>query len=89
MKYEIDNQDEALEVIAEYLERLGVDGLRQINDPNVFNKSAVMRYLIAEKLDEAMDNPPATTGTKKRVGQDTKKKRKPVSFDTSVTKTRS
>ena len=88
MKYEIDNQDEALEVIAEYLERLGVEGLRQINDPNVFNKSAVMRYLIAEKLDEAMDNPPAASGGMKRVGQG-QKKRKPVSFDVSTSKTRS
>ena len=87
MEHEIDNQDEALEVIAEYLERLGVDGLRQITNPNTFNKSAVMRYLIAEKLDEAMDNPPTTTGAMKRVGQG-QKKHKLVLFDDSTTKSR-
>jgi hypothetical protein len=86
MAHEIDNQDEAIEVIAEYLERLGVDGLRQPHDPNTINKSAVLRYLIAEKLDEAMHNPP-TSGEMKRAGQG-KKKRKPVSFDISTTKSR-
>lgn len=88
MKHEVDNQDEALEVIAEYLERLGVNGLRQPNDPDAFNKSAIIRYLIAEKLQEAVDNPPAATGAMKRVGQGTKKKRKPFSFDVSNTKSR-
>jgi hypothetical protein len=89
MEHEVIDQDEALEVIAEYLERLGVEGLRQPNDPTLVNKSAVIRYLISEKLNEAMDNPPASAGTKKRVGQGTKKKRKPVSFGASNSKSRS
>lgn len=88
MQHEIDNQDEALEVIAEYLERLGVDNLRQPNDPEVFNKSAVIRYLIAEKLAEALDNPPTPAGEMKRAGQGQKKKRKPVSFDVSPARLR-
>ena len=87
MEHEIDNQDEAIEVIAEYLERIGVEGLRLPHDPNAINKSAVIRYLIAEKLDEAVANP-AMTGAMKRAGQGTKKKRKPVSFDTPATKSR-
>ena len=87
MAHEIDNQDEAIEVIAEYLERLGIPGLRQPHDPNTINKSAVLRYLIAEKLDEAITNPP-TSGEMKRMGKGTKKKRKPVSFDTPATKSR-
>ena len=58
MEHEIDNQDEAIEVIADYLERMGVTGLRQPHDPETFNKSAVIRYLIAEKLEEVLDNPP-------------------------------
>ena len=88
MEHEIDNQDEALEVIAEYLERLGVDGLRQQHAPDQINKSAVLRFLIAEKLQEAMDNPAPLQGQMKRVGQSTKKKRKPISFDTPSTKSR-
>jgi hypothetical protein len=88
MAHEIDNQDEAIEVIAEYLERLGVEGLRQSHDPNTINKSAVLRYLIAEKLDEAIANPPATTGEKHRVGQGKRKKRKAVSLDVPASKSR-
>ena len=87
MEHEIMDQDEAIEVIADYLERLGVPGLRQPHDPHTINKSAVLRYLIAEKLEEAISNPAAATGEMKRAGQG-KKKRKPVSFDTSATKTR-
>ena len=86
MAHEIDNQTEALEVIAEYLERLGVPGLRQPHHSDKINKSAVLRYLIAEKLDEAIAHPPATTGEMKRAGQGKRKKRKPVSFDTAETK---
>ena len=80
MEHEIDDQDEAIEVIAEYLERLGVTGLRQPHDTETINKSAVIRYLIAEKLDEAIANPP-TTGQMHRVGQVGKKKRKAPVFD--------
>ena len=87
MEHEIMDQDEAIEVIAEYLERLGVTGLRQPHDPHTINKSAVLRYLIAEKLDEALSNPPAATSEMKRAGQG-KKKRKAVSFDTTATKSR-
>ena len=87
MEHEIEDQDEAIEVIAAYLERLGVSGLRQAHDANIINKSAVLRFLIAEKLDEAFANPP-TTGDIKRAGQGGKKKRKPISFDTPATKSR-
>ena len=87
MEHEIEDQDEAIEVIAVYLERLGVSGLRKAHDPNTINKSAVLRFLIAEKLDEALANPP-TSGAIKRAGQGTKKKRKPVSLDAPATKSR-
>ena len=85
MEHEIDDQDEAIEVIANYLERLGVEGLRQPYDPDSINKSAVIRYLIAEKLDEAIANPP-TTGTMHRIGQVAKKRKTPMSDQTSTKK---
>jgi hypothetical protein len=88
MQHEIDNQEEALEVIAIYLERLGVEGLRQPHDPEAINKSAVIRYLINEKLQEVLAAPPASTGTKQRVGQGTSKKRKAPSIPVSPTKSR-
>ena len=87
MEHEIDNQDEAIEVIAEYLERRGVDGLRQQHDPENINKSAVIRYLIAEKLEEAIANPPSP-GHVQRVGQAAKKKRKAPVFDQPSAKKR-
>ena len=87
MEYAIDNQDEAIEVIADYLERLGVAGLRQPHDPERINTSAVIRYLIAEKLAEAIAQPPAT-GTVHRVGQVAKKKRKAPIFDQPGSKKR-
>jgi hypothetical protein len=73
MEHAIDNPDEALEVIAVYLERIGVEGLRQPHDPEQVNKSAVIRYLINEKLEEILAQPPAAEGTRRRVGQ-TKRK---------------
>ena len=87
MEHEIEDQNEAIEVIVEYLECLGVEGLRQPYDPDSINKSAVIRYLIAEKLDEAIANPP-TTGQMHRVGQVDKKKRKTPIFDEISTKKR-
>lgn len=80
MEHEIDNQDEAIEVIAAYLERLGVTGLRQPLNPDQINKSAVIRYLIAEKLQEVMDNPPLPDGEMHRLGQGTHKKQKTPSL---------
>ena len=74
MEHFVDNQDEALEVIAEYLEWLGVEGLRQPYHPEQVNKSAVVRYLINEKLQEVLANPPEATGERHRVGQGTKRK---------------
>ena len=82
MEHEIEDQGEAIEVIAEYLERLGVEGLRHPYDPDSINKSAVIRYLIAEKLTEAMAHPPIPAGLVRRVGQVGKKKHKTPSFDT-------
>jgi hypothetical protein len=87
MEHEVEDQSEAIEVIAAYLERLGVTGLRQPYNPESINKSAVIRYLIAEKLDEAIANPPAPTGQVRRVGQAEKKKSTP-SFDTPHTSKR-
>ncbi|MBZ0291641.1 MAG: hypothetical protein K8L99_03650 [Anaerolineae bacterium] len=60
--------DEMYEVIAEYLERLGVKGLRQAHDPKRINKSAITRYLVTEKYEEALAHAPAPKGTIKRTG---------------------
>lgn len=88
MQHEIDNPDEALEVIAAYLERIGVEGLRQPYDPEQINKSAVVRYLINEKLEAILSQPPAPTGTKQRVGPGRSPKRKPPAVPVSPTKSR-
>ena len=72
MEHFVDNQDEALEVIAEYLERLGVEGLGQPYHPEQINKSAVIRYPINEKLQEVLANPPEPSSERHRVGQGTK-----------------
>lgn len=66
---------EAIQTIAEYLERLGVTGLRQPFHPDRINRSAVVRYLIAEKLDEALANAPTPDGQKQRTGRITKSKK--------------
>ena len=87
MEHEIEDQDEALEIIAIYLERLRVEGLRQPYDPETINKSAVIRYLIAEKLAEAIAHPPVPTGQIHRAGQVAKKKSAPT-FDQTSTKKR-
>lgn len=84
MEHEVEDQDEAIEVIADYLERLGVPGLRQPYEPETINKSAVIRYLITEKLQEAIDNPPSPTGQAHRAGQVSKKKTT-LSLNTSHT----
>ena len=87
MEHEIEDLSEAIEIIAAYLERLGVEGLRQPYDPQAINKSAVIRYLIAEKLGEAIAHPPSPTGQARRAGQASKKKSTP-NFDQSSTKKR-
>ena len=88
MEYEIEDRDEAIGIIAAYLERLGIEGLRQPYNPETINKSAVIRYLIAEKLDEAIANPPTPTGQMHRAGQVSKKKRQAAISDQSRTKKR-
>jgi len=60
--------------IAAYLERLGVEGLRQPHDPDAINKSAILRYLVAEKYQEALDNSPSAPGQVKRHGQTPQRK---------------
>ena len=83
MEHFVDNQDEALEVIATYLERLGVEGLRQPYAPDQINRSAVIRYLINEKLQEVLATPPVS-GERHRVGQGSPKKRiAPITSDDS------
>jgi hypothetical protein len=82
MEHEVHNPDEALEVIAAYLERIGVEGLRQPYDPEQINRSAVIRYLINEKLAEVLSQPPAAEGTRRRVGP-AKRKAPPISADQS------
>ncbi len=67
---------EAIQTIAEYLERLGVTGLRQPFHAERINRSAVVRYLIAEKLDEALANAPAPNGQKQRTGRFTRNKKR-------------
>lgn len=52
------DEREACEIVAAYLERLGVTGLRQRGDPTRVNRTAVLRYLLAEALAEALANPP-------------------------------
>ena len=88
MEHFVDNQDEAIEVIAEYLERLGVEGLRQSYHPGQINKSAVIRYLINKKLEEVLANPPEPSGERHRVGQGTRKRNAPVISDTPSQKLR-
>lgn len=88
MEHFVDNQHEALEMIAAYLERLGVEGLRQLYMPAQINRSAVIRYLINEKLQEALANPVAATGEKHRLGQGTSKKQKPATPSSTSTKKR-
>ena len=83
MEHAINDLNEAIEIIAAYLERLGIEGLRLPHVPDQINKSAVIRYLIAEKLDEAIANPPLT-GQARRAGQVEKKKTTPK-FDTPHT----
>lgn len=73
--------DEDLEIIAAYLERLGVEGLRQQYAPDKINKRAVIRYLIAEKLQEALDNLPEPEGQRHRAGQATKQRKPPKTSD--------
>ena len=87
MKHFVDNQDEALEVIAEYLERLGVEGLRQPYHSDQTNKSAVLRYLINEKLEEVLANPLEPSGERGREGQGTKRNAPAIS-DTQPQKLR-
>ena len=79
MEHYVDKQDEAIEVIAEYLERLGVEGLRQRYHPDQINRSAVIRYLINEKLQEVLANPPEPSGERHRAGQGTKRKASTIS----------
>ena len=78
MEHYVDNQDEALEVIAEYLERLGVEGLRKPYHPEQINRSAVIRYLINEKLEEVLANPWEPSGERHRAGQGTKQHNTPA-----------
>jgi hypothetical protein len=66
------DETEAYEVVAAYLERLGVEGLRQPHDPERVNKAAVIRCLLAEKLQEALDNPPPS-GDVRRTGPEHRK----------------
>jgi hypothetical protein len=79
---------ETYEIIAEYLERCGVEGLRQPHAPEKINKSAVIRHLIAEKLEEAMAHPPLPEGQMRRVGPGKKKKKSTPSFATETSKKR-
>lgn len=74
-------QNEELQIIVTYLERLGVEGLRLSHRPSQINKRAVMRYLIAEKLQEALANPPEPEGQRRRVGQTTLQRKAPKTSD--------
>lgn len=65
---------EDFEIIAEYLERLGVTDLRQRHDATQVNKSAVLRYLVADKLQEALAHPRQPSGSVKRTGRATPEK---------------
>ena len=75
------DETEIYTLVAAYLERLGVEGLRQPHDPARVNKAAVVRYLLAEKLQEALDNPPPT-GAVQRTGPERKKPKAPALNDT-------
>lgn len=75
------DENEAYEVVAAYLERLGVEGLRQPHAPDRVNKAAVVRFLLAEKLQEALANPPVT-GEIKRTGPERKKAKPAAITDT-------
>jgi hypothetical protein len=71
-----DGETEAIQTIAEYLERLGVTGLRQPFHSERVSKRAVIRYLIAEKLDAALANAPAPGGQKQRTGRFSRNKKR-------------
>jgi hypothetical protein len=71
-----DEEAEAIQTIADYLERLGVTGLRQPFHLGRINKRAVIRYLIAEKLDEALANAPTPDGQKQRTGRITRNQKR-------------
>ena len=77
------DETEIYTIVAAYLERLGVDGLRQPHDPARVNKAAVVRYLLAEKLQEALDNPPSA-GAVRRTGPERRKPKAPALNDTPV-----
>ena len=61
------SETDVYQIAAAYLERLGVPGLRQPHDPDRVNKAAVVRCLLAEKLQEALNNPPPV-GAVQRAG---------------------
>ena len=68
MTFKTDGDDETFALIGEYLERCGVQDLRHPYNADAFNKTAIVRYLVAEKVQEALDNPPAPAGHISRHG---------------------
>lgn len=68
MMYPVENEAEVYETVVAYLERRGVTGLRQPHDPQQVNKRAVLRWLLLEKHQEALDNPPPPPDRIRRAG---------------------
>jgi hypothetical protein len=79
--------EETMTLIGEYLERCGVVDLRHPHNANAFNKTAILRYLVAEKLQEALDNPPTPAGHISRHGAGGKRSRSGAT-STPATKSR-
>ena len=60
--------EETFDLVGAYLERSGVTDLRHPYDATRFNKTAILRHLMAAALQEALDNPPTPAGQKTRHG---------------------
>ena len=79
--------DDTFIVVGRYLERCGITNLRHPHTPARFNKTAILRHLMAAALQDALDNPPTPAGQKARHGTGRKRAR-PTASDNPPTKSR-
>ena len=76
--------DETFVAVGDYLERCGVAGLRHPHASERFNKTAILRHLMATALQDALDHPPAPAGQKTRHGVGGKRPKLASPVDTST-----